>query len=148
MVNRKVYRMAVVYLVGLFLFTRCSSVRTSIDRVIPVDTQHAIAGACDRYETEWKPQYEARRSEVIANRDWLEELLPNVWGALVYLDEHRAEVDRVVTLLCRLFSGDGSAEAELQVARIDLERRGVNWQTVLLYAAEIAKFVVEARNDG
>jgi hypothetical protein len=147
-VNRKVYRTAVVCLVGLFLFTRCSSVRTSIDRVIPIGTQQAIAGTCKRYETEWKPQYEARRSEVIANRDWLEELLPNVWGALVYLDEHRAEVDRVVTLLCRLFSGDGSAEAELQVARIDLERRGVNWQTVLLYAVEIAKFVAEARNDG
>lgn len=146
MVNRKVYRPAVVCLVGLFLFTGCSSLRTSIDHVIPSDTQHAIAGACDHYETEWKPQYDARRQEVIANRDWLEELLPDIWRALVYLDEHRAEVDRVITLLCRLFSGDRSAEQELREARSDFERVGIDWQTILQYASEVAKFAIQTRD--
>ncbi|MFZ2490131.1 MAG: hypothetical protein WA208_01470 [Thermoanaerobaculia bacterium] len=111
----------------------CGSSRLAVS---PELTQK-VGAACGEYE-QFKGKYPELRADVIANRDWLEELLPDLWKTLVYVDAHGKELDAVVALLCRVFGGDEEAAVELEATRERLQAEGVDWSELLGHAVKLA----------
>jgi hypothetical protein len=131
----------------LFTLTLASCASAPIGALIPADTRAKIAGSCDAVD-EFAAVYPARRAEVIANREWIAELMPNVWAALQAFDRHAGEIYTVVTLVCDLVSGSPTAQAELDAKRVEYERRGINWAPLLDNATKVAVMLLESQLGG
>jgi hypothetical protein len=104
---------------------------------LPNDIQGKVTAGCEHY-ADFKEAYPDYRSQIIGNREWIEELMPKVWEALVSIDQHAAEYDSIVSLVCRVLSGDTSAQADLDAQKVALQKRGVDWDAVLTNATKIA----------
>jgi len=133
-----------VFLLLLALVT--SSCASAPAALISPDVRAKIAGGCAEVD-EFAAGYPARRAEVIANREWIEELLPQVWGALAAFDERADEIYAVVTLVCDMVRGVPTAEAALEAKRIELARRGINWAPLIDNAARIAVLLLQSQRS-
>lgn len=104
---------------------------------LPPETQAKIDGACDKFEG-FRDRYVEARPVVVANREWIEELMPGVWSLLVDFDKNAGDYADIFSLVCRVISGDPTARAELEVKRADVERRNVDWNSLLTNATKLA----------
>jgi hypothetical protein len=128
---------AVLVIAVLALLTGCVSSGGGGVVPLPNDLQGKVSAGCDHY-ADFKKAYPDYRAQIIENREWIEELMPKVWEALVSIDKHAADYDTIVSLVCRVLSGDKSAQVDLDAQKVALQKRGVDWNEVLTNATKIA----------
>jgi hypothetical protein len=122
----------------VFLLVSCAGNPSAT--IIPAATVEKLANVCAK-EQAFAERYPVLREQVIANREWLEELMPEVWKTLAEFDPVAKDIHEVVRLVCRFAAGE-PVESLIEAKRIELQKRGIDWDTVLKVATKIADVVL------
>jgi len=119
--------------VMVLLLSACATRSASF---VPPKVVAKLSNACER-EAEFAARYAELRPTVIQNREWIEELMPEVWKTLEEFDPVARDIHDLVQLVCRFGAGE-PVEDLLDAKRIDLQRKGFDWNTALQLATKIA----------
>lgn len=133
----KNFHILLLIVVGL-LTTACATTGSNGGIIpLPAGLQDKADTACAKIE-DFEARYLKVRPQVIENREWFEELLPEFWDLLVDFDKDAPVYRDAVAIICRLIGGDASAQVELDALGVEMTKSGRDWPALLAKALRVA----------
>jgi hypothetical protein len=132
----------ILYLALCLMFVGCASAPGGGAMIpLPAEAREHITLACEQTDR-FAAKYIEYRPKVIENKEWIDELFPGLWTTLIDFDKNAPHYKAVIGIVCRLFAGDPTAQADLDAKKIELQRKGLDWNAIITGALKLAPLLL------